>query len=78
MLTNIFKKHPRSIGETYVQHLRHSMYFSATMIAGGLLCSVHAILPFLFVNSGSRTITHLHDRMVVNRRSQSRAAVERS
>jgi hypothetical protein len=28
---------------------------------------VHALLPFLFEKTGSRAITALHDRMVVNR-----------
>jgi hypothetical protein len=28
------------------------------------------LLPFLFVRTGSRAITELHDRMVVNRQRQ--------
>jgi hypothetical protein len=37
------------------------------MVLAGLACLVHAVLPFLFVKTGSRTISVLHDRMVANR-----------
>ena len=62
-----FRAHPASVGEGYFEHLRHALWFSARMFQGGLLCLLHALLPFLFVTSGSKVITDLHDRMVVNR-----------
>jgi len=37
-------------------------------VGAGLACLVHGFLPFLFVKTGSRTISDLNDRMVVNRR----------
>ena len=37
---------------------------------GGIACLLHALLPFLFVKTGSRIITELHDRMVANRARQ--------
>ena len=67
MLTRLFNQHPRSVNETYWQHLRHAMSFSLSMLRGGLLCGVHAILPFMFEKSGSKTVKDLHDRMIVNR-----------
>lgn len=62
-----FTDHPASVGETYGEHLRSACSFSASMIAGGLACLVHAIFPFLFVSTASSTIRELHDRMVINR-----------
>jgi hypothetical protein len=62
-----FTEHPASVGETYGAHLRSACSFSASMIAGGLACLVHAIFPFLFVSTGSSTIRELHDRMVITR-----------
>ena len=37
------------------------------MIAGGLACVVHGLLPFLFTTTGSRTISTLYERMIRNR-----------
>ena len=48
--------------------------FGMRMILGGLACLVHGLLPFLFVRTGSATITALHARMVTHRR-QDPAAV---
>jgi hypothetical protein len=62
-----FTEHPNSVGESYGEHFGVAMRFSAAMIAGGLACAVHAILPFLFTRTGSQTIRRLHDRMVTNR-----------
>src|SRR3546814_11325519 len=42
-------------------------------MAASLACLIHALLPFLFVRTGSRAITELHDRMVVSRQRQATA-----
>ena len=62
-LLHWFTAHPESVGESYLQHLAHASLFAVRMIGGGLACFVHALLPFLFVKTGSRTITELHHRM---------------
>lgn len=67
MLDRWFFEHPRSIGESYGEHLRVAGGFGLTMIVAGLACLVHAIVPGLFVRTGSVAIAHLHDRMVRNR-----------
>ena len=63
-----FTKHPNDVGETYGEHFVVATGFGVAMIAGGLACLVHAILPFLFTSTGSATIKRLHERMVVSRR----------
>lgn len=68
-ITQLFRDHPASVGETYWQHLRHAGGFGMRMIAGGMACVLHAVLPFLFVKTGSQQITVLHHKMVTNRGS---------
>jgi hypothetical protein len=64
---NPFTDHPATVGETYGEHLATATGFGLRMIAGGLACLVHGLLPFLFVKTGSTAIRTLHDRMVTNR-----------
>ena len=63
----IFNDHPASVGETYFEHLLMAGGFSMRMIGAGLACLVHALLPCLFVRTGSRQIMMLHERMVSGR-----------
>ena len=60
--------HPAQVGESYLQHLGVASGFGARMIVGGVACLIHGILPFLCTTSGSRTISSLHERMVVSRK----------
>lgn len=62
-MANPFTRHPREVGESYFHHLRTAAGFAGTMLAGGVCVMVHAFLPFLFVNTGSRTMDKLHKRM---------------
>lgn len=73
-LRTLFTDHPASVGETYWQHLASAWGFSWRMMLAALACLVHALLPFVFEKTGSRAISGLHDRMVVNR--QRRTAQE--
>lgn len=63
-----FTEHPESVGETYTEHMARASCFGVRMIGAGIACLVHALLPFLFVRTGSAAIAELNDRMVVNRR----------
>jgi hypothetical protein len=65
-----FTAHPASVGESYLQHLRHAAGFAGSMIKGGLAVLVHAVMPFMFVKTGSGVIADLNTRMVTNRRHQ--------
>jgi hypothetical protein len=66
-LISALSEHPASVGETYTQHLVSASRFSLRMIGAGICCFVHGLLPFLFVKTGSDTVTRLHDRMVMHR-----------
>lgn len=66
-LKRLFTDHPASVGETYGEHLRAAAGFAFTLLRAGLACLLHAVLPFLFVHTGSRAVERLHDRMVLGR-----------
>ena len=70
---NRLTDHLQEVGETYPQHLIKASGFAATMLAGGIACLVHALLPFLFVRTGSDCIHRLNQEMVENRKRPSPA-----
>lgn len=67
MLDRLFTEHPRSVGESYGEHLMMAGGFGARMILGGLACLVHAIIPALFTRTGSRIIAGLYGKMIAAR-----------
>ncbi len=62
-IARLFTAHPEAVGETYGGHFVVATGFGLRMVLGGLACLVHAVLPFAFVTTASRTIRELHDRM---------------
>jgi hypothetical protein len=63
MIDNPFTRHPTEIGEGYFRHLASAGKFGLQLLAGALGCLVHAIFPFLFVNTASKTIDALHHHL---------------
>lgn len=53
---NWFTEHPRSVGETYWQHLKRAMKLACDLVVAGLACCIHAIFPWLFKTTASNTI----------------------
>jgi hypothetical protein len=69
-LAEAFTDHPRSVGESYWEHMGVALSFAGRLMLAGLATLVHSLLPFLLVGTGSRLITQLHDSMVAHRRRQ--------
>jgi hypothetical protein len=67
LIERYFTNHPRAVGETYIEHLQTASGFGLAMVVAGLACLVHALVPGLFVKTGSAAIKALHDQMIVNR-----------
>lgn len=67
MWRRLFLDHPRTIGESYIAHMRCAASFGLRMIGGGLACLVHALVPGWFTRTGSETICCLHDEMAKRR-----------
>ncbi len=70
-LSRLFRDHPESVGETYVEHMRAALGFSLTMTRAAACCVVHAFLPFLFTKTGSSAVEHLSRAMIRARQSYS-------
>jgi hypothetical protein len=71
-MQKLFTEHPESVGETYGEHLVHATGFGVRMVGAGLACMLHALLPFIFVKTGSQAINELHARMSRRVPSQAR------
>jgi hypothetical protein len=76
MLAKLFSDHPKEVGETYAEHFAAAGGFGIKMIVGGIACVVHAIVPGLFVTTGSGTIKKLYDQMVAKRAAKRDANIE--
>lgn len=76
-LKSLFSEHPKSVNETYLEHLMFAMGFGLRMLVGGLACILHGLLPFLFERTGSKCICDLHHRLNVSGRPTTDSAVER-
>lgn len=71
-----FTDHPRSVGETYLQHMSVASRCGLSMIVAGMACLVHAVLPFVFVRTASNCLTRLYQRMVTQRSRLQAAPVD--
>jgi Family of unknown function (DUF6356) len=67
VFTRLFLEHPRSVGESYLEHQRHALGFGLSLFLASMACFVHAIVPGMCVRTGSTAIKRLHDRMVTHR-----------
>ncbi|HEU4429062.1 MAG TPA: DUF6356 family protein [Myxococcota bacterium] len=63
----LFLAHPRSVGESYPEHLAAALGFAALLGLAAAACFVHALVPALFTRSASRRVAELNTRMVRNR-----------
>lgn len=66
-MLQLFTAHPASVGETYSGHLRAACGIALRLLAGGVACLVHALLPFLLQRAASDCIRELHERLTVRR-----------
>jgi hypothetical protein len=66
-MRNLFKDHPASVGESYLQHLGAAIGFAARLLGASVACCVHGFLPFLFTRTGSSVVNRLHNDMIAAR-----------
>ena len=67
LFDRILLAHPRTVGESYTEHFGIAGRFGATMVAGGLKCLVHALLPSLFERSASDCVAKLNSELTRRR-----------
>lgn len=63
MFQRLFLDHPRTVNESYAEHAAVASRFGFAMIAGGLGCLVHAVVPAWCVRTGSSTVKRLYGEM---------------
>ena len=49
--------------------MARASWFGLRMMLAGMACMMHAVLPFLFVHTGSRAIEELNASVLATRRS---------
>jgi hypothetical protein len=63
-----FTEHPRSVGESYWQHMGVALSFAGSLLLGAAASLVHAVFPFLCTRTGSSIVVRLHERVAKRRR----------
>ncbi len=62
-MIELMTRHPRSVGETYGEHMATAFSFAAALMLASLACLVHGLLPFLCQSTASRRVRALSERM---------------
>ena len=53
-------KHLKDVDETYFEHMYHALGYTLTFLLLTVTTLIHSILPFLFVETGSKKIQELN------------------
>ena len=67
LIDHLLFAHPRTVGETYVEHAGIAGRFGATMVAGGVKCLIHAVVPSVFERSASECVARLNGELTRRR-----------
>lgn len=62
---NFFTKHLKDVNEGYFEHARKALCFGINLFKAALAVTLHALLPFVFLTTGSRTVRKLHNLMIL-------------
>ena len=60
---NPFTKHPKSVDETYLEHMCCAFKFHCTLLKLSFAALIHAVFPFWFEYTASTGIKKLNDCM---------------
>lgn len=69
LLHRWFLEHPRTVGEDYWEHAGIASRFGGRMIAGGVRCLVHAVLPAMCKTAASDCVAGLNGELQSRRRA---------
>ena len=62
-MTNIFTKHPKEVGETYLEHLFNAVRFAFTFLLLFGVALIHSIFPFLLTKTASCVVQEMAKHM---------------
>jgi len=60
MIDRVFLDHPRSVDETYFQHLRFAAKFSFKLFVAAFAALLHAFIPAACEKTASRLIAEMY------------------
>ena len=63
MFGRLFLDHPRSVDESYFEHLLFAGGFALRLLGAGVATLVHALVPCLFEKTASQMITQMYERI---------------
>jgi hypothetical protein len=63
MFGRLFLDHPRSVNESYFEHLLFAGGFALRLIGAGMAAMVHAIVPCLFEKTASQMIVKMYGKI---------------
>ena len=61
-MKSLFLTHPRSVDESYAEHMAFAGRFSGKLFLAAGAALVHAVLPFAFEKTASRMIAERYAR----------------
>lgn len=61
-MKSLFLTHPRSVDESYFEHMAFAGKFSGKLFLAGFCALAHAFLPFLFERTASTMIAEMYAR----------------
>lgn len=64
LFQRIFIAHPRSVDETYMQHMRFAGSFAGRLFLAASAATVHAVLPCFFEKTASTIIKDIHADLI--------------
>ncbi len=62
MISRIFLSHPRSVGETYLEHMVFATWFATKLFTAAFAALIHAFVPCCFERSASVIVADLYDQ----------------
>ena len=62
-VNNPFTRHPHSVGETYLQHMKKAMKYGLRIQLVSLMIFIHATFPFLFEHDASDEIEKINKEL---------------
>lgn len=61
-IASLFLSHPRSVGESYFEHLFFALWFAGRLATAAGAALAHAVLPFTCEKTASTIIAELYER----------------
>ena len=63
LFSRVFVDHPRTVDESYFQHMRFAGWFASRLSLAAGAAAVHAVVPCLFEKTAGRMIGEMHARL---------------